>query len=83
MSLWAGLSMKEWWNGMAARSAPNRKTMSTLTFLMTWEIWCERNARVFRNKQAPAQVVFEKIRRHAKLWVLADAKRLWDLMPEE
>jgi hypothetical protein len=57
-SLWVRLSMKAWWNGMAARGAPNRKAMSTLTLRITWEIWCERNTRVFRNKQAPAQVVF-------------------------
>jgi hypothetical protein len=73
-TLWAGLSIKDWWVMMAAGSLPNRKAMSSLTLLLTWEIWCERNAKVFHNKQALAHVVFDRIRREARLWVLAGAK---------
>jgi hypothetical protein len=47
------------------------------------EIWKERNARVFRNKLSPSFVIFELIKAEARLWVLAGAKRLGDLMPGE
>jgi hypothetical protein len=37
-------------------------------------IWNERNDRVFKNKRAPSQIVFERIRKEAIIWVLAGAK---------
>jgi hypothetical protein len=51
--------------------------------LVVTEIWKERNARVFRNKLSPSFVIFELIKAEARLWVLAGAKRLGDLMPGE
>jgi hypothetical protein len=32
---------------------PNRMAIASLSFLVSWEIWNERSAIVFRNKQAP------------------------------
>lgn len=60
-----------------------RKGIASLTLLTTWEIWNERNARVFRNKHTPPLVLLDKIKTEARLWVLAGAKRLGDLMPRE
>jgi hypothetical protein len=68
---------------MVAGNLPNRKAMASVTLLVAWKIWGERNARVFRNKHAPIHVVFERIKKEAKLWVLAGAKHLGDLMPGE
>jgi hypothetical protein len=75
--------MDSWWNLMAGGDTPCRKAVSSLTLLITWEIWNERNARIFRNKHAPAQVVIEKIKTEARLWVLAGAKHLGNIMPGE
>jgi hypothetical protein len=80
---WTGLDTQGWWNFMAGGGMPHRKAMATITLLVSWEVWNERNARVFRSKSAPAQVVFDKIRGEARLWVLAGAKSLSNLMPRE
>jgi hypothetical protein len=68
---------------MAGGSSNNRKGIASLTLLVTWEVWSERNARIFRNKSATSFVVIEKIRKEAALWVLASAKRLGKIMPGE
>jgi hypothetical protein len=57
--------------------------MASVALLVSWELWNERNARVFNAKSAPPQVVFDKIRKEAHLWVLAGAKRLGNMMPRE
>jgi hypothetical protein len=68
---------------MAGEHATNRKAMASITLLVTWEIWNERNDRVFHNKSAPLHVMLDRIKREARLWVIAGAKRLGDIMPRE
>jgi hypothetical protein len=51
--------------------------------LTVWEIWNERNARVFRNKSSPSFVVLDRIKLEAHLWALAGAKKLGSIMPGE
>jgi hypothetical protein len=58
----------------------NRKAMATLILLISKEVWSERNARVFRNKQASSHVVFDMIKREARVWVIAGAKHLGEMM---
>jgi hypothetical protein len=48
--------------------------------LITWEIWKERNERVFNMKSSLPAVVMHKIREVAKDWILAGAKNLADLV---
>jgi hypothetical protein len=59
------------------------KGLASLTLLVVWEIWKERNARVFRKKMSPSFVILDAIKCEARLWVLAGAKRLGDLMSGE
>jgi hypothetical protein len=80
---WANLDLLAWWNMMANGRMPNRKAMASITLLVSWEVWSERNARVFPTKYAPANVVFGKIRKEARMWELAGARRLGDLMTRE
>jgi hypothetical protein len=68
---------------MAEGSSPHRKGLDSLVLLTVWEIWKERNARVFHRKTSQFFVILDKIKCEARLWVLAGAKRLGDLMPEE
>jgi hypothetical protein len=77
------LTVPEWWELMAGEHATNRKAMASITLLVTWEIWNERNDRVFHNKSAPLHVMLDRIKREARLWVIAGAKRLGDIMPRE
>jgi hypothetical protein len=80
---WINLSIEEWWTHLAETASPNHKGLSSLTLLIVWEIWKERNARVFRKKLSPMFVILEKIKCEARLWVLAGAKRLGIIMPRE
>jgi hypothetical protein len=80
---WDGLSIELWWRNMTSSQMPNRKAISSLALLVTWELWNERNARVFNNKHATHDVILEKIKREARLWVLAGAKHLGQIMPGE
>ena len=80
---WTTLSFNEWWSLLTDGSTPCRKAITTVALLTTWEIWNERNARVFKNKSSPPTVVFDRIKREARLWVLAGAKCLGNLIPRE
>jgi hypothetical protein len=64
-------------------ASPNLKAMASLALLISSKIWNERNAIVFRNKHASPSVILENIKREARLWVLAGAKRLGELIPGE
>jgi hypothetical protein len=64
---------------MNGAPSPTSKTVASLTLLVTWEIWNERNTRVFDNKHASFTVILEKIK-EAKLWVAPGAKNLSNLL---
>jgi hypothetical protein len=80
---WAGLNIQEWWSSMAEGPSPNRKGLASLTLLTVLEIWQERNARIFNNMLSPTFVIVDKIKCEVRLWVLAGARKLGDLMPGE
>jgi hypothetical protein len=80
---WAGLSINEWWSLLASDASPHCKALATLTLLTVWEIWNERNARVFHNKSSTSFVILDKIQSEARLWVLAGAKKWGSIMPGE
>jgi hypothetical protein len=64
---------------MTVTPSPNRTAMGSLTLLVTWEVWNKRNARVFHNKQF-VMVILDKIKKEAKLWVSAWAKRVGEVI---
>jgi hypothetical protein len=39
------LSLKCWWTMMTSAANPNCKAMKSLTMLVSWTIWKEKNAR--------------------------------------
>jgi hypothetical protein len=82
-SLLTGLSIQEWWSSVAEGWSPHRKGLASLALLTVWEIWKKQNARVFRHKSSHSFVILDKIKCETRLWVLAGAKRLGDLMLEE
>jgi hypothetical protein len=77
---WAGLTIKEWWTLLVDGATPHRKALASLTLLTVWEIWSERNTKVFRNKQSPSFVILDKIKVEARLWAIAGAKRLGSIL---
>jgi hypothetical protein len=78
---WAGLEIQHWWSGLTEGSSHHRKGLASLALLIVWEIWQERNARIFRKKLSPTFVILDKIKCEARLWVLAGAKRLGKMIP--
>jgi hypothetical protein len=48
--------------------------------LISWEIWKDRNERVFNNKSSLPSAIMHKIREEGKDWVLAGAKGPADLL---
>ena len=74
-SMWHLESLvKEWWTNRTGAGVPNRKAMASLTMLVSWTIWNERNARVFRNKSAPPPFLLNNIICEANFWITAGAK---------
>jgi hypothetical protein len=59
------------------------KAMASLAMLISWEIWNERNARVFQQYFSTSDMVINRIKDEARLWCLAGAKALCNIMPRE
>jgi hypothetical protein len=79
----AFVTVKEWWSSLCLPGGRRRRALSSLFLLVVWELWNERNARVFRGVSSMPSVVFAKIKHEASLWGLAGAKHLRTLMPRE
>uniref|UniRef100_A0A453NG55 Uncharacterized protein n=1 Tax=Aegilops tauschii subsp. strangulata TaxID=200361 RepID=A0A453NG55_AEGTS len=75
-------AVKAWWQKII-NIAHQRKALSSLIHLVGWEIWKEKNARVFRNKTAPVAVIVSLIKDEASLWAIAGAKYLSNVMSRE
>jgi hypothetical protein len=75
---WPATTLHSWWALIS-----KRKDLASLALLVSWEIWNERNGRVFNNKYAPPSVILHKIKGEAKLWILAGDKCMGSLMPRE
>jgi hypothetical protein len=80
---WHGMrNIKEWWSEAIHKQGQSRKAMAALAMLISWEVWKERNARVFRNDASTTMMVIE-IKEEALLWSYAGAKALGNVMPRE
>lgn len=69
-------SLMRWWDARTDMRNPNRRAMASLTMLVSWIIWNERNTRVFRHKSAPPPILLKSVVDEANLWVTAGAKKL-------
>ena len=76
-------SVRDWWTELALVCSPSRKGMASLLMLISWELWKERNARIFRNVSTPSMIIVDKILEEARLWVLAGAKCLEVILPRK
>ena len=64
-------------------SSVPRKAIATMTMLVSWEIWKERNRRVFRHHETSAPALLSLIKQEALDWVAAGAKDLATLLSRE
>jgi hypothetical protein len=65
-----------WWEKLAFLPRCNRKDIRSLLILVNWEIWRERNARIFDRRFSSCQQIIAKIKSEATAWNLAVAKHL-------
>ena len=65
-----------WWTNITSCEDMPRKGIKSLSLLVIWEIWRERNARVFRKQETSAPGLLAKIKNEAGGWALAGAKDL-------
>ncbi|KAJ1298448.1 hypothetical protein BS78_01G454400, partial [Paspalum vaginatum] len=68
-------SVKQWWFTIGYSSVPKKGTRSFL-LLVVWQIWLERNARIFQRRERSATDLIASIKAEARLWGLAGAKHL-------
>ncbi|WVZ67809.1 LOW QUALITY PROTEIN: hypothetical protein U9M48_016839 [Paspalum notatum var. saurae] len=65
-----------WWTSTDAVPSTSKKGLRSLIILVCWEIWMERNNRIFNRSESPNGVVLQKIKDEAHLRVTAGAKGL-------
>ena len=58
------------------------KGARSLTILVAWSIWCERNSRIFYDAVKTPSRIVEEIKETARLWVSAGAKHLAEHLQE-
>ncbi|KAM3229105.1 hypothetical protein ACQJBY_060183 [Aegilops geniculata] len=76
-------NVNDWWTKLSLARSPSRKGMASLFMLVSWELWKERNARVFINTSTSSSIIVDKILDEASLWVSAGAKGLDVILPRE
>jgi len=59
-------SAAQWWKVASASTELSPKTMRSLLLLISWEIWNERNGRIFRHKESSVQTLLVKIKEEAR-----------------
>lgn len=77
------ISVKEWWFKTILDRGPPRKALASMLMLVSWELWNERNARVFRNVATTVTMVTARIKEEARIWAIAGARHLCNVMPRE
>jgi hypothetical protein len=69
--------VKEWWEAVTLNNnGTTRKSLASLIMLVSWEIWNERNSRVFRHFSSMPTIVVVRIKSEMSLWSAAGAKLL-------
>ena len=61
-------SLQDWWGMITTSTTVSRKAGRSITLLVIWEVWKERNARVFRRQEAPTLSLVASIKAEAATW---------------
>jgi hypothetical protein len=56
-----------------------RRGLRSIIMLVCWEIWKERNARIFEHKESAIAQLLPKIKDEARVWAMAGAKHVSNL----
>jgi hypothetical protein len=67
-------NFQSWYRNLVGRTAKDRRrTIFTLTNLVCWELWKERNRRIFEKKELPSCVMIAKTLEEIDIWRIAGA----------
>jgi phage/plasmid-associated DNA primase len=70
-------SLLNWWIRRTSQGGKDKaKAKKSIHMLVAWEIWCERNRRVFRNQEKTLQQLLDKIHDEVKLWRICGATNI-------
>jgi hypothetical protein len=71
----------DWWEAWRSLwGGEYRQGANSIFVLVAWELWKERNARLFRGSATQPPQLLASIKHHAELWVQAGAKALGRLL---
>jgi predicted negative regulator of RcsB-dependent stress response len=77
MSKWSDYdSVEQWWSLVVDSPNNSRIPLRTLVILVSWEIWCKRNTKIFQNTASTLVSIVAKIKEEARAWVKARASKL-------
>jgi hypothetical protein len=77
------VSLKEWWMQAIHKQWKFEKALGSIAMLIFWELWNERNTRIFWNNLSTASMIVNKIKEDLALWSLAGAKAVSIIIPRE
>ena len=75
------ICVQDWWTHMTMNDSARRKAIASLTMHISWELWIERNARVFQHKSTLPSIILGRLKYEAQTWVKAGAKHLEFILP--
>lgn len=76
-------SLEDWWiETIRAMTKEKRSGVKSILILVPWEIWKERNSRVFRNIEASPQITFNRATDEIRLWRASGARGIQSLLPD-
>ena len=55
--------------------------LKSIIILVAWELWCECNARIFRQVASTPATIIAKIKEEARAWIVAGATKLTEIIP--
>jgi hypothetical protein len=78
------VTTRDWYNGLSgpllSLASAKVKGARSLTILVCWKVWHERNHRVFEGQDRTTQMLIADIKDEAKLWISAGSKSLATLV---
>jgi hypothetical protein len=57
------LTVLEWWMSFVQKNGQSKRVMASLAMLVSWEVWKEINACVFRNNYSTVDMVVSRIKK--------------------
>ncbi|RLM64314.1 hypothetical protein C2845_PM16G24120 [Panicum miliaceum] len=76
-------SLQEWWLSLRMQlPRPKRKGFDSLCALVCWQLWKERNARLFRGAETTPSLLLRSIEVEGDNWILAGCEHLGRLFCE-